>query len=278
MKKTVLAIVCLLLLAACAPQQPTGPTKPYGQPSAAGEGRAVFTITDAAANMQSVTSVKVTVDSVRVHSAAKGWVTVSSSAKTYDLLQLKASATQEILADAKLDADTYQQVRLDISKVVVVDASGEHEAKLPSGELKIVGQLVVEADSTSTATFDFIADESLHVTGKGEYIMTPVIQLETKTNAEVEVKAGNKVEIRGGNVKTNVKVSMDIAGNVGVGLKVGLDEELEIDGGIISVKARMIGETKGKGTAQSESSAGANASVESETSVSVGTGGVGVTG
>lgn len=247
MNKTLLGFLGImsLLLAACV-EQP-------------GTGRAVFTITDAAAEMGAVTSVKVTVDSVRVHSSAEGWVTVSSTPQTYDLLQLKASGDTVVMADVQLKEGTYQQVRLDISKVVVTDASGEHEAKLPSGELKIVGEVEVKPETTAAVTFDFIADESLHVTGKGEYILAPVVQLETRSDADVEVRAGNKAEVKGGNVKTNVKVGMDIAGNVGVGLKIGLDEELEISGSEIKVLAKMIG--KGK----------ANAS--SNTSINVGVGG-----
>lgn len=240
--RRMVVLVCMvlaLLVLGCAP---TGPQPPTPTEPGAKEGRAVFVITDAAANMSAVSSVKVTVDSVRVHSAAEGWVTVSSTPKTYDLLQLKAEGSNAILADAQLKEGTYQQLRLDISKVIVTDASGEHEAKLPSGELKTAGVLVVKADSTATATFDFIADESLHTTSKGEYIMAPVIQLETREDATVEVKAGNKAEIVGGNVKTNVKVGMDIAGNVGVGLKIGLDEELMIENGIVKVggKGRAV--------------------------------------
>ncbi|MEK6900140.1 MAG: DUF4382 domain-containing protein, partial [Nanoarchaeota archaeon] len=200
MRKDIMGIILLfvfILLVGCtAPQQ-------------AGEqqGRVVFTVTDAAADMGLVTSVMVTIDSVSVHSAEEGWVTFSSEPKTFDLLKLKAEGSQELLADVMLKEGTYQQLRLEISKVLVTDDKGEHEAKLPSGELKIVGELVVSANSTSTATFDFIADESLHVTGNGEYILAPVVQLETKEKAEVELK-GSKVEIKSGNVNTNVKVGM----------------------------------------------------------------------
>ena len=123
------------------------------------EGRVVFAVKDAAADMGAVTSVKITVDSVKVHSETEGWVTVSSSQKTYDLLQLKAQGKQELLADVQLKDGNYDQLRLDISNVIVTDASGSHEAKLPSGELKVNGNLVVEANATSTATFDFIEDE-----------------------------------------------------------------------------------------------------------------------
>jgi len=196
--------------------------------SSATDSNVVFTITDAAADMGTVTEIKVTVDSIKVHSDAKGWVTVSDESKTFDLLELKAEQKQALLAEANLETGTYNQLRLDISKVVVVDDKGETEAKLPSGELKIQGELEVKDGTTSTASFDFIADESLHVTGNGKYIMAPVIQLETRNNAEVSVKSDNSVVIKDGEVKTNIKVGMDISGNVNANAKIPVDVELNV--------------------------------------------------
>jgi len=221
-----------------------------------GEGRVVFAITDAAAEMGTVTSIMVAVDSVRVHSATEGWITVSSEPKVYDLLKLKAESSSELLADVNLEEGTYQQVRLDISSVIVVDDKGEHEAKLPSGELKIIGDLEVKANSTSTATFDFIADESLHLTGNGEYILAPVVQLETKTDAEVEVKANQKVEVKAGNVKTKIKVGMDAEGKVGVGLGIPAQAKLSIGQGRVKVDGEVgIGLGKDKGEESDNASA-----------------------
>lgn len=202
-------------------------------------GRAVFGITDAATDMGSVTSVKVTIDSVRVQSATEGWITVSSTPKTYDLLKLKAEGTTSLLADAQLKEGSYQQLRLDISKVVVTDDTGDHETKLPSGELKIVGNFVVKSNSTATATFDFVADESLHVTGNGKYILAPVVQMETKEDSDVQVSSEDKIEIRNGRVLTNVKVGMDENGNVGIGLGISKNVNLSVDvNGLLKVEGK----------------------------------------
>jgi len=191
-------------------------------PSIAGydNGRVVFAITDAAANMGSVSKVEITVDKIEAHSQTEGWITVSSTSKKYDLLELKADNKQVILADAQLNEGSYDQVRLDVSSVVVTDTDGTHEAKLPSGELKIVGGFNVSSNTTATVKFDFIADESLHITGNGQYIFAPVVQVESRNDADVNVKSNNEVEISGGRVVTNVKVGTDIDGNVGVGLHI----------------------------------------------------------
>ena len=200
-----------------------------GNGSSSTTGRAVFTLSDAAADMGAVTSIKVTVDTVQAHSEASGWTTVSSSSKTYDLLELKASGKHVLLADAQLKEGTYNQVRLSISKVVVTDAQGEHEAKLPSSELKIIGNFVVKANTTSTVAFDFIADESLHLTGNGKYVLAPVVKLETRVRADVEIEGDDGVKINGGDVDEDLKVGMDVDGNVGVGMIVPARAELTIE-------------------------------------------------
>ncbi len=255
-----------LFVLACAPPAEQPPTGAPAEEAAPREGRVVFTITDAAADMGAVTSVKVTVDAVRVHSATEGWVTVSAEPKTFDLLQLKAEGSQALLADVQLKEGTYQQLRLDVSNVVVTDAEGDHEAKLPSGELKIVGDLEVNADSTSTATFDFLVNESLHLTGNGEYILAPVVQLETRESAQVEVTSRNRVEVRAGNVKTKVKVGMDEEGRVGVGLGIPARVNVSIEGGRI-----RVGSGVGVGLgARGNQEGSANSQAEANTDVEVG--------
>ena len=193
------------------------------------KGRLVLAITDAAANMNEVSSIKVTVDNIKVHSETEGWVTLSETSQTYDLLQLKNENKLELLTDAQLKEGTYNQVRLQISKVVVTDSEVDHEAKLPSNELKINTDLTVKDNSTSIMEFDFIADESLHVTGNGKYILAPVIQVEIKENANVEIRDNNKVEVNGGNIKSNIKVGMNVNGLIDTNLRINKNDVLSIN-------------------------------------------------
>lgn len=222
----VLGLLSVLILAGCAQQGTQGPGPSPG--AASGTGRAVFTIADKAADMGNITSVKLTVDSVQIHSTAAGWLTLSSAQQTFDLLQLKASDAQALLAQANLSNGTYEQVRLHVSKVVVTDSSGDHEAKLPSGDLKITGGFTVKGNTTSVATFDFAADRSLHVTGNGQYIMAPVIHLQTRENASVDAGDGSNVRVSGGSVRDDVTVGMDENGTVGEGREIP-DADVSID-------------------------------------------------
>ncbi|HLC49885.1 MAG TPA: DUF4382 domain-containing protein, partial [Candidatus Nanoarchaeia archaeon] len=192
-----------------------------------GKGRVVFAVKDKAADMGSVTKIKVTIENVKVQSAAGTWTTVSSSPKTYDLLELNSKNEAMLLADVQLDKGVYNQVRLNISKVVVTDSEGDHEAKLPSGDLKIIGKLYVNENSTSTTTVDFEANQSLHKTGNDEYLLAPVVKFETRDNAEVSIK-NNVVDIEKGTVRTNIEIGMDSKGNVGIGLKINANADISI--------------------------------------------------
>lgn len=220
MKTKMLVIGLLFMMVAC--------TSSTSDVMSDASGRVVFTITDAAADMGTVTQINVEIQEIRVHSEASGWETVSTQSQTYDLLELKASGEQALLADISLEEGTYDQVRLDIGSVVVVDDSGSHDAKLPSNELKLQGDFEVEENGTSTATFDFIADESLHVTGTGEYILAPVVKVETRSNAQVDISSNARVQILGGVVKTNNQQGMDVDGNVGVNVKIPASANLDV--------------------------------------------------
>lgn len=202
---------------------PSTQTAPAGT-----QGRAVISITDDEATLAGVTSVLMTIDKVETHSSAQGWLTVSSASKKYDLLRLRQTGGSELLVDVKLDAGTYDQIRLNVSNVSVTADGKTQTAKLPSSTLKIVGDLVVIAGQTSTLSLDFMLDKSLHLTGTGLYVLAPVIKLESRSNASVDVKADGTVEESGGKLEDEDTEGMDVDGEVRSNFE--LREKLEVDG------------------------------------------------
>lgn len=197
---------------------------------AAAQGRAVFSVTDAAANMSTISEINMKVNRVAVHSSANGWVTVSETPRVYSLLSLNARKQSELLADVQMDVGTYDQVRLTIDSISIKTKAGStEEAKLPSGELKINTNLVVNKDTTSSINFDFLADKSLHITGNGEYIFAPVVKTQTKSNAEVSVNAKSVVTIEGGSIDNTNTAGMDIDGSVKVDFQIKKDQKLNLD-------------------------------------------------
>ena len=102
------------------------------------QGRVVFSITDAAVNMTTISEIAMKVNSVDIHSVENGWITVSTTPRTYNLLELNDENKSELLADINTNIGTYNQVRLMIDSIDVTTKTGNtKEEKLPSGDLKI---------------------------------------------------------------------------------------------------------------------------------------------
>ncbi|MEX2599506.1 MAG: DUF4382 domain-containing protein [Dehalococcoidia bacterium] len=192
------------------------------------QGQAVFSVSDAAADMGAVSDIELTVDGLRVRNESGAWVDVDVEQETFMLLELRDAAAAGLLADAELDAGTYDRLELQVSNATVIDNEGEHEARIPNNTLELEGMLEVEADSTASADFDFLADQSLHMTSDGEYVFAPVIQLETRSGADVTVDSSNVVQVSGGDVGTQMELGMDVMGNVDAGLRITPDAVLSL--------------------------------------------------
>ena len=222
--------------------------KPLAVPSG-NQGTAVFVIKDAGVSLDTIASITITVKEVSI-SGPKGWKVISKTLKQYDLLKLYASGAAELLAEANLEAGTYNQIRLMVDTVIVTPKNGvAKEAKLPSGELKIIGPLVVEKGKASGITLDFVAAKSLHTTGKGEYIFAPVIQTETKTSVFVQ-RIGNKLEFIGGEQKFTATLGMDEGGGLKVGFELDKGAVLELVGNVIKIVPRSESAASAKITAE----------------------------
>jgi hypothetical protein len=219
----VFALLGALLLAGCQSKSMTGNSTPAGT--------VVASISDASADLGSVTNIWVTVDAVYLQSSTEGWVKISSESRQYDLMALKTSGKAFILGSANVTPGSYNMIRMDISKVTVVDANGSHDAKLPSGQYQIKTKFDVDENKTSTVNFDIMANESLHMTGNGLYILTPVVTLETQSDADVEVNSDNSVNVKKGKSMEKIKVGMDVDGKVDVNVHVPANVTIDIDEG-----------------------------------------------
>ena len=186
--------------------------EPSGPNGRSNIGRAVFGITDASVNLDTIQSVVVTVDRVEVKQEGEGWVTLSDTDREYDLLKLKESGLAEVLVDANLTAGEYDQVRLVIKDVkLTAEGQAETTVKIPSNQLVFNTKFLVEAGETTTIVFDFLLDESIHITGNGKYIITPVVQIDTRNKANIAANAST-VDRGSGNASASVKMGMDVDG------------------------------------------------------------------
>ena len=232
----VLALLAIPLTAAC------------GNDDAATTGDVVFAITDAAADMGEVSKIEMTVNQIRVRAEGGEWTTVSSEEQTFDLLQLRAMNMVQLMTQVQLQERNYDMVELNCSRVRVTNGSGTHEALMINSRLQMECMLEVQTNTMTTANFDFMANESLQETTDGQYVFAPVIAVQTRTQAEVQIRNNNEVDISGGTVRTNAQIGMNISGQMGVGLKIQTGTQLQISAGKV---VEVGGQGNGQGGNQS---------------------------
>ncbi|XUW99840.1 MAG: putative Ig domain-containing protein [Dehalogenimonas sp.] len=153
------------------------------QTTGATTGRLEVRVTDAPPEKK-VTAVNVTVASVEINKSGgetgeNGWQSLAlTGATTFDLL--KVQGLEQLLAVKDLTPGTYNQIRMEVTKVAV-SYEGEQqpvEAKLPSGKLKFIKGFEIAAGKTTVLLFDFDAAKSIHTAGNsGQVIFQPVIKL-----------------------------------------------------------------------------------------------------
>lgn len=146
-------------------------------------GRVRLLLTDAP--LDGVEEVNVTFDSVEV-SGPGGWKTVTSSVQTFDLLELQGGITAE-LGLTELSTGTYGQIRLMLTDAWLVIDGEDVGLRVPSADqtgLKLVSGFEVLPDVETQIVLDFDAEESVHRTGNGQWMMRPTIRIiSTSTTA-----------------------------------------------------------------------------------------------
>ncbi|MEX1027120.1 MAG: DUF4382 domain-containing protein [Candidatus Paceibacterota bacterium] len=239
-------------------------------------GTVYFSVTDVAADMGNVSEVTMTTDRVELHSATEGWVTASTNSERFDLLALNASGENKLWAQANVAEGAYDQVRVTIDRIEVTTDDGETtEARLPSNQVTIDGAVSVNATATTSVLFDVKANQSLHLAADSSFVFAPVVEMESRSGAEVTVDANSGiVAISGGTIDANVTVGVDLAGESRVNFTLDADQAIEINtnGGI---NINLGGSSNGENA--DENSTGASAGGEAEGNASAGTGGAGAT-
>ncbi|MHB0865316.1 MAG: DUF4382 domain-containing protein [Minisyncoccota bacterium] len=231
-----------------------GPSPVTQTQNSQGQGKVYMTVSDASANMQNVSDVAMTVDKVELHSATQGWVTVSDSPHTFNLLSLKANGKAELAGDATVAADSYDQVRATVSKVEVkTKNAGTKGAVLVSNTLTIPGMVVVRANESSQANLDVKTSNSLHVAAKGEYVFAPVVAFESRHSANVQVQSDNSVVVSGGTVDTSSMIGTDLSGKSYVGSELPANIKIQIVGDV-PVTVTGSATSSASGSAQTDSS------------------------
>jgi hypothetical protein len=225
-----------------------GTPTPYGTPSSGSttnaSGRVVFMVTDDAAKMGDVSEVTVKISKVEVRNQLGVWVTASSTARSFNLLDLKAKNQNKVLMDVNLKHGTYDQIRLTLDSVSVKLKTGATKTATLPGKLFTIGTKLIVTGTPSMARLDFIADESLHLTTTNDYVFAPVIVTESQSGVALTIDAAGVVSLQKGEQQDIGTEGMDVDGSVKASFK--LDPDLNLTIGADG-KVKIVEEEKPKG-------------------------------
>jgi hypothetical protein len=138
-------------------------------------------------------AVLVTFSSVRAHRSDSDWTQVpftsNATSRTCDLKKLETS--EDVLGTAALPPGHYTQVRLVVQSAtlyfdnassgaacattIAAPAGANAPLEIPSGEVKLTREFDVTSSSAMTMLVDFDGNGSIHQTGNGRYMMSPVL-------------------------------------------------------------------------------------------------------
>jgi uncharacterized protein DUF4382 len=185
------ACVAALTSSACGNSSPSGPS--------GGSGTLNMRLTDSP--FSDAKAVLVTFSEVSAHREDAEWATVPFAAdaggaavaeRTCDLKKLQGPV--DILGGGLLTAGHYTQIRLVVKSATiyfdvapdpaaaactavapVLTSTNKADVTIPSGEVKLNRGFDLAADGTTTIVLDFDGDKSIHETGNGRFMMSPVI-------------------------------------------------------------------------------------------------------
>jgi len=137
-------------------------------------GATIFSISDAP-TFYNITSLNLSISYIEVHSATTGkWYKINVD-KTFNLIELRNIS--KVIVGADLPYGTYNEIVLNIANANATINGKVENIFIPSKKLRIITTFNITNSSTNAINLDFDLEDSLHITGNGEIIMTPVIGL-----------------------------------------------------------------------------------------------------
>jgi hypothetical protein len=144
------------------------------------QGQLKISMVDSPAQFDQVNIVVTRVEVHMADSSEGGWMIVNPVPHTYDLLQLTNGASV-VLGDTFLTAGHYTQIRLVLGDGCNVVTNGDTiPLVIPSGMqtgIKLNHEFDLLPGNLYELMLDFNAEQSIHITGNGEYMMNPVIRV-----------------------------------------------------------------------------------------------------
>ena len=115
------------------------------------------------------------------------------------------------------------------NSVVHTKTKGDVKAVIPGSQVVINTRLKINNGADSHFKIDFMADKSLHATSDGKFVFAPVVQVESRSNAQINVGSDDMVQVSGGTVDTNTTIGVDLSGSSRVNYQLQTDSSLKIN-------------------------------------------------
>ena len=171
---------------------PVAPSPSPGGPSAPG-GQTTFNVMLTDSPFTDAKALLLTFSEVSAHMSGGDWVTLKfaggATSRTCDLKKL--TGAQDVLGTGPMPVGHYTQIRLIVSTAVVYfdnpsvgpacaptiapPAGKNASVTIPSGEVKLNREFDLTVTNAMTMVLDFDGDKSVHETGNGRYMMSPVV-------------------------------------------------------------------------------------------------------
>ncbi len=205
-------------------------------------GRLLFAVTDKSVPLDTISTINLTINSLKIHSPKTGWTTITSTPHSYDLFSLRNGPRNELLADVNLPNNDYDAIDLSLGSISVTKKTGGTVlSKVPSNDFQVNSNIKVIKGTIGSVLIDFLADKSLHTAIDGTIIFAPVVDIETKSQITVQTfplqgATNQKVQFLSGDTNFNATLGMDENGIIKVNGGISPLANLEI----VNDKIRII--------------------------------------
>jgi len=124
---------------------------------------------------QDIDRVEIVLQNIQIRKANGDTVPINYTSEPVNLTEIEES--EKVLASQTVDAGDYTQVQFTIDSVTIGYESQTYNAVLDTSTFGLAGKFHVTAGQTTIVVMDFEADESILVSGVGQYAFHPVVRL-----------------------------------------------------------------------------------------------------
>ncbi len=203
---------------------------PTTSSNTSGIGSLYIGVTDATADINNVSDISMQIKKVEIRNSAGEWVTVSSSSKVYNLLNLKENNTIKLYAQSNVPAGLYDRVRVTIGDSKVKTKSrGEVKAYVPASQIVFNMNINVLPNESTHLKLDILADQSLHLTADGQYVLALVIRAQSESGADVTVTSDEVVIVVNGKLDSDVSTGLDLDGTSRMNFKLDSKDDIKVE-------------------------------------------------